>query len=120
MEKEVENILINAGWSESRRIDKRFVVDQLVLEGFPALENVVEAMQNLGGLVIKFLNRQNGLKDDDINFFFPSDVSPPGHMKYNVKLKGTLRATEEVYDAIRNHLLQQLSKERALYKVKHF
>lgn len=116
MEKEVENILINAGWSESRRIDKRFVVDQLVLEGFPALENVVEAMQNLGGLVIKFLNRQNGLKDDDINFDFvhATNLESPDRvfMNYMPRVKKQLVLIGSAY---RDHYVLLMADDNSIY-----
>lgn len=116
MEKEVENILINAGWSKYRRIDKKFIVNQLKLEGYPILDNVVEAMQNLGGLVIKFCNKRNGLKDDDINFDFEHatnlEVPEKIFKNYMPRVKKQLILIGSAY---RDHFVLLMADDNSIY-----
>ncbi|MEJ8819930.1 SUKH-3 domain-containing protein [Lacibacter sp. H407] len=116
MIKEVKNILINAGWSELRRISKNIVVDQLTFEGYPVLDNVVETMQNLGGLVIKFSNKRNGLKDDDINFDFDhaTGLEVPDRI-FNNYMPRVKKQLVLIGTAYRDHFVLMMADDNSIY-----
>lgn len=116
MNKEVEDILRFAGWSEHRRINKEGIVNQLKLEGYPILDNVVEVMQNLGGLIINFHNKRNGLINDDINFNFEhaSHLEVPGRIfrDYEPRVDKKLIL---IGSAFRDHFVLLMADDNSIY-----
>jgi len=115
IDKEVENVLRESGWDERRRLDKEAILDQLSTEGYPVLENVVEALQNFNGLVIYFNNKRNGLRDD-INFDFSHAIHlevPERVFKNYVPRIG--KKLILIGSAYRDHFVLLMAEDNSIY-----
>lgn len=66
----VYEALIRSGWHSGRKINKEKIVDTIIHNNFPVLENVVGFLEEFGNLKIHFHNKRNNIEKDDIDFNF--------------------------------------------------
>lgn len=59
-----------SGWTDYRKVDKEVIIQEILNEGYPIIEKAVEFLESFWNIVIYFVNRKNGIQEDDINFNF--------------------------------------------------
>jgi hypothetical protein len=112
----VYNILKKSGWNENRQIDEEKIIRKITSEGYPLMESVISFMKSFEGLLIKFDNLQNGIKDDTINLDFENatHVETPGKIRksYVPRIQKELCLVGLAY---RDHLALLMSEDGYVY-----
>jgi hypothetical protein len=112
----VYNILKKSGWYENRELDEEEIAKKIKDEGYPVMKSVLSFMKNFEGLVIKFDNLQNGLKDDTINLDFEqaTHIETPGKIRksYLPRIQKELCLLGTAY---RDHLILLMSEDGYVY-----
>lgn len=111
-----EELVRDAGWDESRRVSRILLSNQLISEGYPILQNVLDFMEQFEGIVIYFQNKLNGLQNDDINFCFEraTHLVSPKKIKsnYSVRIGKPLVLIGSAY---REHFVLLMSDDNCVY-----
>lgn len=66
----VFDVLKKMGWEENRNVDKNAIITTVQSEGYPIFECVIDFLTKFIDTKIYFVNKRNGLQNDDIDFNF--------------------------------------------------
>lgn len=115
LDKSVKDLLTQAGWSETRKVDSSKLIKQITENSYDVLPKALQFLEEFDGLKIKFTNFKNGQMDDiTLDFNKATELEFPEriHEDYEPRIGKKLCAIGTAY---RDHFILVMDEDGKVY-----